>query len=112
MIIRNITSDGDWVFGKGKNDYKKEADALAVDIITRLKSWKGDCFFSDQEGVDYKSFLDRHTKTFLANDIRRVILQTVGVLSISSFEITVDSDRTFSVDSTIVTIYGELSLSL
>jgi hypothetical protein len=112
MIIRNVDENGDWVFGKGKNDYKKDQDALEVSLKTRLKSWKFDCFFDEQEGIDYKNYLDRNTQTFLDNDIKRVTLQTDGILRINSFEseIAVD-DREYSANMNILTIYGNLEFS-
>lgn len=108
MIIRATDENGDWVYGKGKNDYKKNRDALIEHLKTRLKSWKYDCFFAEQDGVDYKNFLDRGTKTFLDNDVKRIILQTEGVLRINTFESEISDDREFSANVNIFTIYGNL----
>lgn len=111
MIIRALDSIGDWTFGKGKQNYLKGIEALKLDIITRLKSWKGDCFFDLAAGVDYNNFLDIGTQSFLERDIKRVILQTPGVIKINTFESTLNrDDRNLTISSEIVTIYGSLSL--
>jgi len=107
MIIRNIDVNGDWIYGKGKNDYMRDLNALKVDLITRLKQWKFDCFFAVDEGIDYKNFLDRGTQIFLDNDIKRVTLQTDGVLRMDTFESTIELDeRIYQAEMNIATIYG------
>lgn len=109
MKIRNIDNNGDWLFGKGLNDYANEFDALKTDLTTRLRSWKFDCFFAIEEGVDYKNFLDKGTKIFLDNDIKRVILQTAGVLRINSFSSDIDPEtREFRAETNILSIFGDL----
>lgn len=112
MIIRNVDENGDWVFGKGKNDYRKDQDGLVVNLKTRLQEWKFDCFFNEEGGIDYKNFLDRNTKVFLDSDVKRVILQTDGVLRINSFISEVSIDREYSVESNLSTTYGSLQFNL
>lgn len=107
MIHRNLTTDGDWTFGKGIQDYTREFDAILLNIKTRLQSWKGDCFFSLEDGVDYNNLLDYGTKSLLDSDIKRVILQSEGVLRIVSYQSEIERDtREFSGRASIQTIYG------
>ena len=107
MIIRNLTTENDCVFGKGRSDYKRDLAAIELNIETRLQSWKGDCFFDPAEGVDYNNFLDVGTKNFLDSDVKRVILQSEGVIKITEYESTLDRDsRAFSAIATIISIYG------
>lgn len=107
MIIRNNTPDGDWNFGKGKSDYKRNLLAIMLNIQTRLLSWKGDCFFALAEGVDYDNLLDVGTKDLLDSDVKRVILQSEGVLKITEYESDIVREtREFSCRATIITIYG------
>lgn len=113
MIIRNNTPLGDWTFGKGKSDYKKDLDAIKLNIQTRLLSWKEDCFFSLAEGVDYNNLLDVGTKDLLDSDVKRVILQSEGVLKITEYESSIDRDeRAFSCSATIITIFGVAKLEV
>jgi len=112
MIIRALDSDNDWTFGKGKQNYLKNLDSLKLNITTRLKSWKGDCFYAPAEGVDYNNFLDVGTKDFLDRDIKRVILQTEGILIINSYSSILDRDtREVSIEANINTIYGNINFT-
>jgi hypothetical protein len=107
MIIRALDTDFDFTFGKGIQNYLREIDALKLNLQTRLKSWKGDCFYAVAEGVDYNNFLDVGTKEFLDRDIKRVILQTEGVLKITEYESNLERDeREISISATILTIFG------
>lgn len=113
MRIRAIDENGDWKFGKGIQDYLLDLEGLKVNLKTRLKSWKGDCFFALTEGVDYNNFLDLGTKSFLDRDIKRVILQTEGVILIKTFTSTLDRDsRDLTIECNIVTIFGVLNLGV
>ncbi len=112
MIIRATDTNRDWLFGNGLQDYRRDSDGLGQSIGSRLRSWKTNCFFAPDEGVDWNNFLDIGTKVFLDQDIQRVILQTGGVVRIRTYESTLDRDtRELSVETTIDTIYGELSVS-
>lgn len=107
MIIRNLTVDSDWTFGSGIQNYKRDLAAIELNIKTRLKSWKGDCFYQPAEGVDYNNFLDVGTKNFLDSDVKRVILQSEGVIKITEYESSLDRDsRAFSAQATIISIFG------
>jgi len=110
MIFRALDPSGDWTFGKGKNNYVKDQAALGLDILTKLKSWKGDCFFDDEAGVDYNSYLDRNTKEFLDLNIKQVILRTENVLRVIGFTSAIDEDRKYSATVTIVTVYGQTNV--
>ena len=114
MIIRSTDSNGDFVFGKGKNDYLRNLDAVVLNISTRLFSWKGNCFFATQEGIDYNSYLDIGTKDFLDRDVKRVLLQSEGVIKISTFTSSISSDdsRAYSATMTITTIFGNTTVNI
>ncbi len=112
MIIRALDSNNDWTFGKGKNNFYKKNDALGLSLKTRLRQWRGDCFFAPSEGVDYNNYLDIGTQVFLDSDIKRVILQTEGVLKILSYLSDLDREtRILSVQCDIETIFGRVSLA-
>lgn len=112
MKTRAIDSAGDWLFGRGIQSYVAEKNALKQNISTRLKSWKNDCFFAMDSGVDWKNFMDIGRKRFLDIDIKRTILQTEGVLRISSYTSTLDAEsRHVVVSATIATIFGLVTVS-
>jgi len=111
MKVRALDTNNDWSFGKGRNNYKKDLDALIQNISTRIKSWKGNCFFALDDGVDWTNYFDIGTKTFLDLDIKRVILQTDGVLRISNYssEMTL---RSIGISVDIATVYGSTAIVL
>ena len=113
MSFRALDSNNDWTFGNGTGDYLRNQDEINVDVATRLRSWVGDCFFALAEGVDYNNLLDIGTKNLLDINIRRVILQTAGVLRINSYESVIDRlPRELTVRAEISTIFGDLTVTL
>ncbi len=114
MIIRATDSNGDFVYGKVKNDYLTNLDAIKKNAETRLYSWKGNCFFAPREGVDYNSYLDIGTKGFLDRDLKRVLLQSEGVLRVDEFTSSISTDglRAYTATMTITTTFGVTLLSI
>lgn len=88
MIIRQTTDDGDWKFGKGLSDYARDEQAVEQNIKSRCLSWVGDCFFALQEGIDWRSRLDVGQKQALVEEIKGEILQSFGVVGITSIDFT------------------------
>ena len=97
MLIRKNDENNEWIFGRGRNDYIKNEDALKQNLKTRILSWKNDCFFDLQAGVDWNNYLDIGTKFFLDQNVKQVILQTPDVIKINSYE------------SVLSTIYGSIN---
>ena len=109
MKTRALDINGDFQFGRGLQSYVTEKDALSQNILTRLRQWVGDCFFAPNEGVDWNNYLDIGRKKLLDLDVKRVILQTVGVLRISSFTSTLNAEtRNVVISASIVTIFGTI----
>jgi hypothetical protein len=108
MLIRKNDENNDWIFGRGRNDYLKNKDALIQNLKTRILSWKNDCFFDLQAGVDWNNYLDIGTKFFLDQNVKQVILQTPDVIKINSYE-SVLSDRDLTITANIYTIYGSIN---
>jgi hypothetical protein len=112
MIVRGLDVNNDWTFGSGKQNYLSDADAVKQCVMTRLKSWKGNCFFDLEAGVDWNNYLDIGTKTLLDLDIKRVILGTDKVLKISSYNSTLDTEnRKLTVSAKVETFYGTLTIN-
>lgn len=111
MKTRALDINGDWQFGRGLQSYVTEKNALKQNISTRLKSWKNDCFFAMDDGVDWQNFLDIGMKQYLDIDIKRVVLQTEGVLRISSYTSTLDTEnRAATIRVTIGTVFGMITI--
>lgn len=107
MIIRNLDSNGDWLFGAGKAYYLSGNPAIGLNIKTRILSWLGDCFFDTTAGIDWANRLgSKNQRSLLELDLKRIILQSYGVTGIVSFE-TMLTGRSFSASYTINTIFSK-----
>jgi hypothetical protein len=105
MIIRKLDSTGDWTFGKGLSNYLSAEMAIEQNIQTRLLSWKNDCFFALQEGVDYRNLLDKGQEKNLKQAIKAVILTCEGVLAVREIFAVLGSNRNLTISYSIDTIY-------
>lgn len=105
MIIRNLNSSHDWLFGSGLGCYLTGNAAIGLNIETRILSWVNDCFFDMGAGIDWANRLgSKNQQTLLINDLKRIILQSYGVTGIVSFDISV-TGRAFTANYVINTIY-------
>lgn len=117
MIVRAIDIDGDWFFGKGKNDYRSGNDAIAERITTRLRSFLGNCFFDTTAGIDWFNLLGSKNQNLLNLAIKSIIAKTPQVTGIASSSFTLLSDRSLNVVFTVSTVYsssftGEVNISI
>jgi hypothetical protein len=107
VIFRQLTSLGDWTFGRGTATYARTEKAIELNIRTRLLSWKGDCFFAQQDFVDWFSRLDRGQVANLNSELQTVILQSFGVVAINSFSAVLNNaTRVVLINYNIATIYS------
>jgi hypothetical protein len=110
MIIRGLDGNGDWRFGKGKNDYLSFNQAIMQNIATRLRSFLGDCFFAPEAGLDWFNLLGSKNQLALELAVRSVILNTTGVTSIVNLSINLEeSTRLISMTYTITTVFTDNS---
>lgn len=106
MICRAIDINGDWLFGKGKNDYKQRNDAIAQDIQTRLQSFLGDCFFDTASGIDWFNLLGSKNQIALNLAISAVLLNTPDVTGILQLSVFLDVNRLLTVQYRVQTVYS------
>lgn len=107
MRFRNLDENGDWTFGKGRNNYLKDNDALMMNVRTRLLSFLGDCFFDTEAGIDWWTLLGgKNLKTIIAS-VQRVILRSSNVKRIVDLDYTL-TNRTLSIRVTIEFANGEI----
>ncbi len=111
MIVRSIDSDGDWSFGKGKNDYLSANDAIGQNIKTRLQSFLGDCFFAMSAGIDWFNLLGSKNIIGLQLSIQATILNTTGVTRIVDFSLSLETNRRLNLQYTVETIYSRGGLA-
>jgi hypothetical protein len=110
MIVRAIDLDGDWEFGKGKNDYKSANKAIEQEIRTRLLCFLGDCFFDVGAGIDWFTFLGGSKSTIAVNlAVSTVILNTPGVTGILQLAAILNSvTRILTLQYAVTTIYSSV----
>lgn len=108
MIVRALDKDGDWTFGQGLSNYLVNIDALAQVIQTRIKSYLANCFFDLGAGIPWDQRLSQKgTEELLKSDVYNIIINTDGVLGITSHEINVVNRRAY-IRSIVESIYGQL----
>ena len=107
MIVRALDENGDWTFGKGKNNYLKDREALKQSVKTRLYCFLGDCFFDISDGIDWFNRLGEKDQLALQLDVSARILNTEGVTGISLFQASFDPrTRGFFLNYGATTVYG------
>jgi hypothetical protein len=111
MITRGVDGANDWLFGKGRNDYKRDIFAVAQNVKTRLQSFLGDCFFQSNAGIDWFNLLGDKNLPALELAISSVILNTSGVVGIVEISTTVGDNREVITQYTIDTVYGRFNSS-
>lgn len=108
-IVRSLDLNHDWNFGRGRNDYISDLDAVAQDVQTRLYSFLGDCFFDITAGVDWFNLLGGKSKTDIEIAINTVILNTNNVTGLLEISSTLNDNRGITVIYSVQTVFGPIS---
>lgn len=94
MIFRAIkgqTPPFTWEFGKGKQSYDIDIQAVMTNLKTRLYSFKYDCFFDADFGIDWFYLLGLpNNRARLLLEVNNVILNSYGVQEIINSDIVID----------------------
>ena len=107
MRFRNLDENGDWCFGKGRNSYVSENQALMLNIKTRLLEFLGDCFWDTEKGIDWWTLLGGKNLNKILVDVQRTILRSYQVKRIVSMDYTLNN-RTLSIRLSIEFLNGEI----
>jgi len=109
MRYRKLSQDGDYTFGNQAADFYKDVpEAVGQAVLTRLRLLRGEWFLDKTAGTPWSSeVLGKYTNGTYDAAIRRRILGTQGVLQITEYSSSVDTEkRKLTVTATINTIYG------
>lgn len=110
MKVRAIDKQGDWDFGKGRQSYKTDLDAIMQLNVTHIRSWYLNCFFDLLAGIDWKNLLgQKQTAPKIRDAVRKELLKIDGVTSVLNVSLSIDEDRALKVQYTESTIYGTIS---
>jgi hypothetical protein len=92
-IFRGSAITDDWVFGKGKSDYMRDDLAIAQDIKTKLRTFRGECFFDGSVGVRWFEVLGQKDVANIVAEVKSVILEVDGVIKITNVEFQLSESR-------------------
>ena len=106
MDFRSLDPTGDWNFGRGKVDYALDERSIELNLLTRIKSWKGNCFFDWDTGIDWTARLDKNQKANLVAELKYLIIQSYGVVGVNSVTVGEGSNRSVTVSIDVVTIFS------
>jgi len=109
MRVSRIDSNGDWTFGKGHANYLRRSDAIAQNVVTRLRSFVDDWFADIDAGLPWFELLGaRNTRDRILREIERAVLATDGVRSIERLRIVeVDANRNARIELIYTDIFDE-----
>lgn len=107
MIFRSLTTSGDWTFGAGLANYATAQKAIAFNIQTSILMWKGDCFFSLANWINWKGLLNVGQQSNLNNTLQSQLSRCYGVIGIVSATAQFNATtRNVVVTYTVNTVYS------
>lgn len=92
MRVSGLDKNGDWRFGRGRAVYLQDSDAIAQNVVTRLRSFQRDWFLDIGAGIDWITLLGRrNSKDQIIREVERVVLETDGVLRLTALDVSHDT---------------------
>lgn len=113
MKYRKLDANGDYVFGKGSSSLLTNTpEAVAQAVRTRLALQQGEWFLDLLEGTPYATqILGSGTLDKYDHAIKKRILDTPSVVSISKYQSVRTSTRALFVSCTITTQFGSTPIT-
>lgn len=110
------TATGDILLVNGRFSFISGREAIAQDIVVRLRLFLNEWFLNLDAGVDWWSYLgEKFTNTnevALHSEIERVVTEAPGVESITKLSLTLDPvTRGLSISFTAPTAFGDVDIS-
>lgn len=116
MKYRRLDSNGDYVFGSGKNSFLEGIEAVSQAVMTRLKLLKGEWWEDLNDGLPLwqeilgNSGSNQHL-SYVDNLITDRVSNTPGVTQILNYEgLWNSSTRNYSFNAKINTSYSETTI--
>lgn len=109
MQLTRRMVNNDMTFGYSLANFAVDAESVAQNVVTRLRTFKGEWFLDTDFGVAwFQSILVKPSNIPLSEAlIKAMIIATDGVDQIKSFSLTVNSaKRIASLSVSLTTIYG------
>lgn len=110
-MTRGIDLNRDWNFGNGLNNYTTKDDEISQNVITRILSFENDWYLDEDAEIDWFTLLgQRNNQKAIEQEVRRVTMETDGVLRVNEVSITV-ANRNASIIVKYDTINNENLIS-
>jgi len=110
MIFRALDSDGDFTFGRGRQNYLRRVEAIRADIRTALLLFLRDAFWDMDSGIDWWNLCggrQPRAQADLLSQTRRTILSREGVTQINFFDVVyTPGSRNLSIQYSVSTVYS------
>ena len=115
MRYRKLDANGDYMFGRGQNDFWiNQPEAVAQWVLTRLMLWQGQWFYDLTEGTAWATeVLGVRTQSTRDVVVRDRVRDTIGVTDIANYASLVNPNtRSFAVAMTLDTAFGAQPLAV
>jgi hypothetical protein len=109
MIVRALSSSGDFTFGNSQSDYISANAAIEQCIQTALNSFLGNCFFAANAGIDWYNLLGGKNELAISLAINTTILGVQGVTGILQTSINLGTNRNLTIQYSVTTVYSTLT---
>ena len=111
MTTREINEKREFMFGNGLLNYKVDMEELKQNIITTIRSFKNDCFFDLDAGIDWKTYLSNYgTEKEIKEDIIRNVKKIEGVVGVVNYNSFLEN-RKLVITMTVQSIYGNININ-
>lgn len=93
MKVSGLDKTGDWRFGRGRAVYVQDSAAILQDVVTRLRSFRGDWFLDVRAHIAWIDLLGQPgSRDRILREVERVTLATDGVVRLT--HLSMDYNRT------------------
>ena len=107
MKVAGITSDGDWMFGRGKASYKSKSEAIRQNVLTGLRLFINDWFLNFNEGNHWiELFGSKASKEKILREVEKSVTLTEGVRRLDSLELISNTERKAVIEITYTDIFN------
>jgi hypothetical protein len=113
MRVRALDQAGDWLFGKGQQDYLVGLPAIEQNIQTRILFVLNDCFFAMAQGIDWFNLLGGKNQLALNLAVSTTILNTDLVTGLVQLSVVLDATRKLTISYVVNTaLSGQANTTL
>lgn len=107
MRVRRLDQHHDWTFGQSFSNYAVKSEAIAQNVKTRLLSFERDWFLNLDHGLPWLAQMGKSVDlNRFEMLIKKQVLETDGVVKITSYQANVDEQRKLTVEIGYEDVYG------